>query len=406
VKRLGYLLPAAVFATGSHAATAQSDPRFSVDVSVGGAVEANPFLQPEGDAAVSGRIEVTPNIVFEDEISSTRLAGNLRLSQYSAGYGLDEAARVSAASQRMLSERTSAHAQVSLQSSRRSLQDMLLPGATGFPEVINPEAGIPPDLPYIDPTIAGSRSRVTSVAGSLGVTTSLSARSSLGGNLNYGRSWFADDFQADYRRFGGQINYSRRLSERTVLTFGSSASRVDYMRTKLGDSTIIQPQLGFQRSIGERTTLNVGVGGSFVMSESQTGSREYVLLAGNASLCRRREFGEMCVSAQRTAQPTAYGRVTAVSNFAFNYNARVSRSGRLSLGAHYGKSEQPKEPVGPVNFPATDIVAGSATYYRSLTDRLTAFGTAGVSKIFADAQERDANVSFAAGITVRLGSLR
>src|SRR3546814_11202835 len=63
-------------------AFAQSEPQYTVDVSVGGGVATNPFLYRDGDTAASATVSVSPSVFIEDELGPTRIGGDLSLNQY------------------------------------------------------------------------------------------------------------------------------------------------------------------------------------------------------------------------------------------------------------------------------------------------------------------------------------
>src|SRR3546814_13244123 len=74
-------------------AFAQSEPQYTVDVSVGGGVATNPFLYSDGDTAASATVSVSPSVFIEDELGQTRIGGDLRLTQYISDYGSDLSGR-------------------------------------------------------------------------------------------------------------------------------------------------------------------------------------------------------------------------------------------------------------------------------------------------------------------------
>src|SRR3546814_13358001 len=83
-------------------AFAQSEPQYTVDVSVGGGVATNPFLYSDGDTAASATVSVSPSVFIEDELGQTRIGGDLRLTQYINYYGSDLSGRLAASTTRRL----------------------------------------------------------------------------------------------------------------------------------------------------------------------------------------------------------------------------------------------------------------------------------------------------------------
>src|SRR3546814_18602887 len=82
LRKFASSLAVAVIACLPQMAFAQSEPQYTVDVSVGGGVATNPFLYSDGDTAASATVSVSPSVFIEDELGPTRIGGDLRLTQY------------------------------------------------------------------------------------------------------------------------------------------------------------------------------------------------------------------------------------------------------------------------------------------------------------------------------------
>src|SRR3546814_14683934 len=71
-------LAVAVIACLPQMAFAQSEPQYTVDVSVGGGVATNPFLYGDGDTAASATVSVSPSVFSEAELGQTRFRSEER----------------------------------------------------------------------------------------------------------------------------------------------------------------------------------------------------------------------------------------------------------------------------------------------------------------------------------------
>lgn len=403
MKKIASLSLLGLCACWSHAVFAQSGPQASVDVSVGGSVASNPFLYEDGKAAGSMSVNVAPQLIFEDEVSRTVIGGNLRLAQYTNRYGTDIAGRLQVSDERLVDERTTLRIGASVLSSRSALQDGLL-------SVERPQPGpgplLPPVLPPIDTTIAGTRSRVTSLNASIGVSYSLDEVSSINLSTSLSAAYFGNDVGFDYRTIGTQLGYQRKLSDRTSINIGVQGSLVDYLGRTTGDSRIVSPTIGVQHQLSDRISVSASAGVSNVRTDvGPGGHREVTSFAGSLGICNENDRQSMCLSASRSAQPTALGGVSTVSSIAAVYNFQASSVDRFSLAARYGKTDQRANSLSgfPI-FRVTEIVGASGSYSRELNDRLTLSVTPSYSKIYDAASKRDANFALMVNLTMRFGT--
>lgn len=401
-RKISQLIVAGASLACSSIALAQAEPRVSVDVSTGGSVETNPFLEEDGETAGSAFIRIDPRIVFEDEIGRTVIEGSARFSQFTNRYGSDEAARLGVNSRRMLSERTTVRVGASAQTSRSAIQDALTAGAG---DLLEPGVELGGDVPYVDFTLAGTRSRVTNLRADAGIEYSLDPVSNVSASLATSYSNYSDGFGFDFRDFSGGLGYSRRLSDRTTLTLGVQATRIEYFSEQVGDSTVVSAQTGVRQQISPTLTLIANVGLDFVNTTGGLlGDTKDTSLSGSIALCNRGLNSAMCVSAQRSARPTALGGVATVNTLVANYDVRLSLKDRLSLAGRYGQTDQSTGGGLLTSDVSTDLVGASARYTRALNDRLSFFLTPSFAKVFDDLRDRDANFAVMAGITMRFGS--
>ena len=296
MKKRASSLIAVVLVVQSHVALAQSEPDATLEVSIGGGVSTNPYLDSDPETAGSVTLSVSPSILYEDEVGETRLGGNLSLSQYTNRYGSDVAARLEASTRRMLDELTSVSISSSVQTSRSAVQQGLI-----FSSITSPGSGPlqPPEIPVIDTTIAGTRSRVTNVNAGIGISRALDELSSVNASIALGGTYIGGDVGFDYRNASAQLGYERKLSERTSVTLGSQFGVVDYLGRRTGDSLIVSPRVGVRQQFSDRLSFIAEVGISYVNTDIGAGFRsKSVSFAGSVGLCDRGPNQNICFSAE------------------------------------------------------------------------------------------------------------
>lgn len=397
------LLLAAYWSILPHAARAQAEqPRINVDISVGGVADSNPFLLTNGDSAASVTVKIEPKVIWEDENSSAIIDSSFRLSQYTNELGSDEAARIGAQAQKQLDERTSISVRAGFQSSRSTLQDsfFLDPGDPFGP-------GFVPEIPLTDVTIAGRRARVNTYDASAGIDHILGPADSISFSVATSYSKFGNNVGSDFRSGFGNLQYSRRLSERTVVNASVNAGVVDYLGGDTGDATIISPQFGIQHSLSERLSLNASAGVSYTEIDQGVGTRRNdAYISGQISLCDRGVSSSFCASASRSAQPTALGGISAVTNLAINYDLKVSLKDRVSISGRYSRTDRSSNITFASGRGKSQVYGVQAVYSRYINDRLSFDIMPSFTKIYEPLIERDPNFSIIASVRLRLGKLR
>ena len=401
LKNLASSLIAAVCACSASTAFAQSPPEITLDVSVGGGITSNPFLDSNSKTSGSATIGLSPSVFIEDELGETRLRGDLRLTQYLQRYGSDISGALEAATIRRLDERTQLEIGVSARTSRSALRDSLIfapiPGDTPGPLV-------PPVSPVLDTTLAGTRARTTSIGTNIGIAHQLDEFSSVSAGFELNGTYIGNDAGFDYRSASTSLGYQRKLSPRTTVTLGTQVGGVDYLGRRTGDSLIVSPRVGVQQQLSERMNLIADAGISFVRTAVIGGHSERVTFAGSVGLCDRGPNRSLCLSASRSAQPTALGGVSTVTTAALSYDARLSRVDRLGLGVRYGRTNE--DGAGLPLARVTDFVGASATYSRDISERVAFTVTPSYAKLFDDLQPRRANYAIMFGLTMKFGKRR
>ena len=401
LKSLASSLMAAACACGASMAFAQSPPEVTLDVSVGGGIATNPFLDGNSKTSGSATIAISPSVVVDDGLGETRLSGDLRLTQYLQRYGSDVSGALEAATTRKLDERTQLQIAASARTSRSALRDGLIfassPGDTPGPLV-------PPLSPILDTTLAGMRARTTVIATTISIAHRLDEVSGINASVELYGTYIGKDAGFDYRGISTFVGYQRQLSPRTSVTLGTQVGGVDYLGRRTGDSLIVSPRAGVQQQLSDRLNLVADAGISFVRTAVVGGHSERVTFASSLGLCDRSPNRSLCLSASRSAQPTALGGVSTVTSAALNYDARVSRVDRVSLGARYGRTNE--DGAGLPLVRVTDFVGASATYSRDISERVALTVTPSYAKFFDDLQPRGANYALMFGLTMKFGKRR
>jgi len=381
------------------------EPQVTVDVSVGGSVATNPFLYADGETAGTVTVGARPTIVWADEVGKTAIEGDLSLSQYTNRYGSDLSGGVGVTSERMLDEKTTLRLAAAFHSLRSAVQsNFLLAGENP----LNPGVDPVPEIPPVDTTTVGNRGRTQTANASIGVTRVIDEVSSIDAGVGLDASFFGAAGTFDYRTLSGQIGYNRKVSQQLTVTASLQGSVVDYLGRKTGDSKIISPQIGIQQQLTPRLSFVASAGISYVMTNIGTGTdAKSTNLAGSVGICNRGLDQTFCLTASRSAQPTALGGVSSVTAVAANYDLVLSQKDSFSVAARYGRTNDNGNTGIPTLTRVSDIVGASATYSHQINDRLTFTVTPAYTKIYGDVQgHRDGNASLMVGLTMRFGKLR
>ncbi|MFN3620501.1 hypothetical protein, partial [Sphingorhabdus sp.] len=348
-------------------AIAQTEPRVTVDVSVNGAADSNPFFEPGGDPALSATLQVDPKVYWEDETTSVVIDASLRMTQYLQNYGNDIGGRVGVLARKQMSTRTSLNASAGFQSSRSRVQDYFF-GSISAP--LDPVDF--PDVTFNDVTTAGRRNRVQTLDASLGLDHIISEADTVSvfGSTTYSR--FSAPDQRDYRTGSVGTRYRRQLSERTTVNAGVTGTIVDYIGTRNGDARIISPVVGIENRVDERISWTASVGVSLASVDDAFGEADTkAYLTGGFSICDKGIQSALCGSVSRSAEPTALGGIRAVTNVAVVYDKQLSQKERVILSARYGQTSQGSTPLALPGEQNSRIFGVSGTYSKDLNDRLS-----------------------------------
>ena len=386
---------------------AAADTRVEVRVSADAGYETNAFLlDNEQSGAFSASVEVEPTVFIEDERSTFRITGSVRLPQYNEGLGLDDSYRLSAGGQTRLDERTTLNANARFQSSRSLLQ-YNLNNLLGDPLLLEP--GEFPEVEFIDPTLAGVRGRNNATGLDASVSRVLSPRDSLSVGVS-ARQRTTEQFNGrDYREAGLNLGWGHQLTPRSSLQASVQASKADYLDQSIGDGKFVTSLIGVQYQLSPTMDATGQVGASYTSIEGPEGSNVSSFgFAANGSLCRRGSQSSLCVNAGRRASPTTYAGIRTTTTIAGSYSRALSEFDRLSVSASYARADQiDQDWLGFETDGSEEIYGASAQWRRYFTDRLSGYlrgsysNTSGRSR-----QNSDGNLQALIGISYTFGETR
>lgn len=392
----GRLVPVSLLLT---AGAASADPRFGMNVGVSGGFASNPLGSgASGTSAGTLTGFANPIVTIDGPTGSVSLSGEVSHTEYSRLYdgSTDFAATLSTSQQ--ISNLTSLTGGVGFRSQFRDALDSIIDPLNELP--------LDPDVPIVvDPSAAetyGQRSET--LFANVGLTTALSPRDSLSfsgraSRASYPNSAFASQ---SYDNYGGGVSYLRAISANTSIGLSVDAFWSDYRHSAFGDGSRISPAAILQTRLAPRVALSVSLGVTLSDTELAVGSVKDTSLYANASLCHRGERSTLCASGSRSVAPSSITGTSLVTAAGVSYNYRIDSRSTLSAGVSYSSARSLL-----TGFAGQDVDYGHANlgYSRQLTQRLSAFVSAGYSDSFDSLIVRNANYSGSVGIRYRLGDL-
>lgn len=390
-------------------AQAQEGTRAIVDISSGAEVSSNPFLTADGNEAAEAYIEIDPRVFLEDGRHQTVLGGSFRLSQFTNGYGLDESASVRIESRRALAERTSLNLRASVYSARPSLRDQLTSGANTSLDENDVDLPEPVDF---DPTNIGTRTRTTNLTISGSIEHQLSEIETFEGTATIAKSYFGDAAGIDYTDASLSLAYIRQLTSKTNIGLQGNFSLTDYDESIVGneiingDANVYEITATVGHNLDTRWAAKAALGVNLVdRSSGPADHKSDFLFVANAALCRSGLQTEFCITASRSAQPTALAGVSTVTSIGASYEYRLNEDNTFSVGSFFGRSERGRADVFGNDAASQNVMGISARFRHNLSDRASLLIHSAYSDIESPQRNVAADYSVNLGISFRLGSL-
>lgn len=422
-----------VVLTGAGTAYAQ-EVRTSLTASTGASVETNPYNEPNSSGAeFAANAELRPMLSWNDEKTTLDLRGLAQFRQFLHRYGLEDNYSLDGQIVSRRSARVTLHGTASFSYSeggfgsfgRPSITaaDPLIPltdpsGAAGSSGLTGAGSGDAagaataapslqnPLISLTDVNILGQRTRIRSIASMVGADVQLSARSQLSADLNARSMRFQTASYQDYNVLGAELRYNHSFNDLSSVGLIGSYSRTNYLDASEGDANVFSALASLDRRFGSRWSASLALGASFAEIDGRLGRPDlhYTSLTTRLRFCRQGEFSRFCLSGERSPQPAVNGNVRVSDSVAADYMLRLSQHQRFSLSGSYARTGRGRDPA--VSDPAVQFASGSARLDNDFGQRLTAFATASVSKIFSPIAPRRANIGGAIGIQVHIGGAR
>ena len=430
---LGLGATAALAIGAGVASPASAQERFSVDAALSGGIANNPFLQG-GDTSTtaSATLTVSPSYSIDQGLTQFAIAGNATVTEYLSRYPNSDSFSVSGMGAHQLSERTSLNARLNyVNSVVGAFNDtgvigsgLIIPGVTPvFPTATaDPNTVLTPAVTPIttgiisnlatDPSLGGIGRRRQNYSAGAGISMGLGPRDRIGLDTSISANRTASGALDDFNSVSQQVNYSRAIRQGFDVTAGVVVSHVDYLRRRQFDATTIQPTVGTTYLIAQNTSLSLSVGVSIVKTDLATigDTRTSTSLSAQGSLCRQSGRVNGCLSLSRTAVPSSIGGVRIQTAASLSGGMRISERSSASASVSYSRSGAPLIDVAttPVLFSGdTEYLSANGSYNRRLSQRVSAFVSAGVSKVYGDQSfGRDPSYEARGGVRVRFGALR
>lgn len=397
---IGRAAVAGVLGFGGLVSPALADTRAGIDVALTGRVSRNPFGVDanQGDATtVAISPDISPWLTLSDPDTRAEFHGDLLIDQYARRYGTDTTGFADASLVQNLSPGLTMRAGAHYTSSNIGVHNLLLNRQVAADVVGTPGELLP------DVTTAGTRTRINTINARLGFDIAASQRDHFTIDFNGSRTRTSVPGSSDYLYGTATLGYDRQVAEHTSATLTLQLSDVNYVNKLEGDGIIFNPQAGVKQQLGPNWELSISAGASIARIKRASGvSDSFTTFSGNARLCDRLSNGQFCLSAARTAQPTAIGGVSASTDATAELDLTLSREDRISATARYSRVDQSTALPGRT----TDFVGGWVTYTRQFNDRFSLFVAPSYSKIFDDSATRPANWQLSVGVRYRFGAIR
>ena len=436
--RVGAILGATAALVLPGAVSAQSQSRFSADVSGTAGYSSNPVTVQDtnrdgstGAAVVT--LDIAPRYQLVTPRSTFTVSADANLQRYLRRYGSTNGYSGALDYQGQPSERVTTHARLEASSVVLGASNSYLPFTTGIGAagggIVVPGTGVGTDaatavpiipvttvatpISYTDVGLYGLRNRrdLGRASGDLGLT--LSAQDSLSFSAFGEASRYHDSNASnvagvglnDYDAYGGSANYWRRLSDRISVGVRGSASSYNYHDSD-ADNRVYSISATASGQINERWTADGAIGVSFVNGGGLRSTRS-TSLSGNINLCRRGPLTSMCVQAARQVSPTGFAGSQYATTLGASWARRLDERQNVSLSANYshvGGSDTRLVDSGWTL--QNDYAQVQANYSRRVAPRLRFVALANYRQLFGGSYGNVKDIGGQIGLSYRIGDRR
>ena len=384
-------------------ATAQAQSQWSVDVGAGAGISTNPYQQvgaASSGATFTGNVSVRPSLVIQRPTTTLTLDGNAAVAFYGSDYGANESFALSSGVQHKLSERTTLTGSLGyFNSILGSYNDVRVP--VGQPVI---ESQLPVNL--TDPALGVLGRRQESYQGAVGLGSLLSPRDRVNVNLAASATRLGGVAYSDFNYLSPSASYSRAVGEGFDIGASMSVGFTNYLRTRIGDATVYQPQLTASRRLGSRWTIDLAAGAGIASVRNANGTTtNSTSFNGSATLCRRDDRWNACFSASRQTVPSTFQGVRTQTSVSASVGHRLGPNDDLSLSASYSRAGAPVQQnvIGGVRDGGVDYISANGSLSHRFGRALSGFVSLGVANGYERGINRSANFTALAGLSYRFG---
>lgn len=428
---LGTGLGAAAAAVAPGAAAAQQV-QTGMIVSAGVDAESNPYSSTTDDkAAVAATAELRPRVRITDARTVIDISAGAQFRQFVSRYGLEDSYNVNANAASRVTERLTVRTSGFFSSTESGFNGLNRPALSAYVPtfatgagggaIVSPEPVGTPDLlvsttpnllvdtplgTLTDVTVLGQRTRVKAWGSGLGFDARLSDRTNLSTDFNAQAERFSRLGLGDFDSYNGEAQFSRGLTELTSVGVIGGFGLTDYLGGRVGDARNAFGLLSLDRRFSARWSLSASVGASYTSIHQRLGQPDthFTALNVRGQFCWQDSLQRLCLTANRSPQPSANGNVRVADALGVDFSRRLSERERLTITASYNRTG-PGRGVA-ANLGAITFAGATARYDKQLTDRATLFTSASINQIYGGLASRRPNVGAAAGVQFRLGALR
>jgi hypothetical protein len=377
--------------------TAHAETRFFVEASTKIESSENRYLLVgQNTSSVALSASIAPSVVINDGTTEFQINGKIGYSEFLRRYASTESFALNGSVSQRLSPRLTFNAGLSFDSNVIGAGDLQTIRPT------DPAIIAPPTAPG-DIALDSLRKRRNALAGTLGVSFQATARDrwQIGSNFAFSRFPSAV-VGTEYDQSGVSVSYTKSLSDQTSVGASLSVARIDYQKTRFGDSLTVSPQATFTTQLGLRWSLSGSAGVSVSSSRGLTGTITETSASGSANICRSGDRNQLCAFISRAIEPTLAGNVRPQTSIGGSY--RLQLRDRTSLAASAGFTQSSSG--GNRAQASTQFARALIVVTQRFSERFSATVSAGYNDSFKDLVQRRANYSTSIGLSYRLGDPR
>jgi hypothetical protein len=369
---------------------------------------SNPNSRFNAESSVFGRLSAAGTHEWLTEHGSTAINGYVENTTYfRGGYGSKQLLDLGARTNQAVSETVTVYGSLGFTADfAGQLSNRLVP-VPAQPVPVDPNNPLPPTTYY--PDVFGLSGRSYHVNGNVGAAIRTGPRGTLSVSAGAQHAWFTSlNKEADFTSYFGSLGYSSQISERTSLGGTVFLQHQDF---KQGGSNVVNPMVTMTSQLSESMTANAAAGVIFIDQDRATGGHDHsVTPSFSGSLCNQGETSRFCARVARDAQASLSSsfvggeRESAVStSVGFDYYHRLP--GRATIqasltGVHYDTPSA----INGDKF-RTTYLSAVVGYDRPVGSRLYAGVQGGVRKLFQSGPDPKMDFNASVYVRYRIGDL-